>query len=173
MAEGLGCIERMAEHMEAAVGKLLADYDASKWQPIETADHTHRVEILAELASGKVVIAEFEDDRSAAKPRPFWNWYPWRISVARADQPVRWQSVPPAIKRCEFCEQPILDDDVAEVGDLIVHVECEREHRCQTCGGDGEVHVCRDDNGLIDYINGRPTNEKDRCDLCGGEGYRI
>lgn len=60
-------------------------------------------------------------------------------------------------------EQPVCED---------CHRELEREYKCKSCDGIGEVSVCRDQYGNIDYINGRHTNEFTRCICCHGEGYR-
>ena len=58
-------------------------------------------------------------------------------------------------------------------------LDCERSEpideelpSCQTCGGSGEVFVRRDSRGRIDYIDGSPTSETTRCDMCNGEGVR-
>lgn len=43
---------------------------------------------------------------------------------------------------------------------------------CRACEGSGEVFVRRNSKGKIDYIDGSPTSETTRCDMCHGEGVR-
>ena len=50
--------------------------------------------------------------------------------------------------------------------------EAEEIEVCRTCEGSGEVFVRRDSKGRIDYIDGSPTGETTRCDMCNGEGVR-
>lgn len=65
---------------------------------------------------------------------------------------------------CMLCGGP----GVPEICD-----SCRREYRCRDCDGDGEVYVCRNDRGEVDYLNGKPTDELTPCHRCGGEGLVL
>ena len=79
-----------------------------------------------------------------------------------------------ATKTCPWCDEPIEEDDeTADVLDVTVHQDCERDNRCRNCDATGQVNVCRDENGEVDYVRGRPTGELAACDSCHGEGYRL
>ena len=87
------------------------------------------------------------------------------------DCPIRHIETPPL---CPWCEKPIeFEDNAAAVGDLTVHRDCERDQRCNNCGGTGEIIVRRNADGQVDYLNGMPSGEIDTCSICQGEGYRI
>lgn len=61
--------------------------------------------------------------------------------------------------------------------DELNHVElcevCASDTKCQSCAGTGEIHVCRNDRGEVDYLRGRQTNKTTACENCSGQGYRI
>jgi len=48
--------------------------------------------------------------------------------------------------------------------------ECDEPLPCKHCEGTGEVFVKRNSRGQVDYLDGSPTNERTRCDMCHGEG---
>lgn len=49
--------------------------------------------------------------------------------------------------------------------------DCWEETFCQTCEGTGEIFVRRNQKGEVDYLDGSPTNEIAKCDMCKGEGF--
>lgn len=51
-----------------------------------------------------------------------------------------------------------------------VNLEFEEPPLCSYCEGQGTVYVKRNSRGEVDYIDGSPTNETSRCDMCHGEG---
>ena len=119
-------VEAMANIIETAIAGILLDYEAEKWQLIETADRKHGFEIVAELDNGRVVMASFDSDAYCQNPRPFWNWNPWRRNAAREHQPVRWQPVPRA-RRAD--PEPAAAVDRLKVGEIYV-AKVGAESRC-------------------------------------------
>lgn len=70
----------------------------------------------------------------------------------------------PAI--CEAC------DGSGQIDPMLSDADPANEP-CQTCEGSGQVFVRRNSRGQIDYIDGSPTSETTRCDMCHGEGVRL
>lgn len=70
-----------------------------EWQPIETAPKDEK--ILLARAGQWVDIGEWEDDRHAKKPRPYWTanreWWAGKMAM-REQQPTHWMPLPPPPK---------------------------------------------------------------------------
>ena len=73
----------------------------------------------------------------------------------------------PKTTECPDCEGR------GEIGGLLPDGGGYQNDPCPTCEGSGEVFVRRNSRGQIDYIDGSPTSETTRCDMCNGEGVRL
>lgn len=81
------------------------------------------------------------------------------------------------IEICCNCNSPTgtagRQDDSLYFGDTGPFCEgCYDDIYCNNCEGSGEVFVKRNNKGEVDYIDGSPTGETTRCDVCRGEGMR-
>lgn len=71
-----------------------------EWQPIETAPKDRRIMLYrptTHYAWARIVFGEFNDDRHARKPRPYWNHDRIRLSGvadAREHEPTHWMDAP-------------------------------------------------------------------------------
>lgn len=77
------------------------------------------------------------------------------------------------MKTCFYCEE--VTEDVEELTETVGELacsQCRSDMKCMSCYGTGEYSVCRNEQGQLDYIRGRPTSEKAKCTICQGEGYR-
>lgn len=70
------------------------------WQPIETAcgmkqreEGDFRARNILAWMGGRAVIAHWDEDRYAKKPRPFWSADGEQITWSRARQPTHWMPI--------------------------------------------------------------------------------
>lgn len=77
-----------------------------EWLPIETAprDGTEVLVWFSEFYNGMQDIAQWDDDRYAKKPRPYWSGrglHIWGIKAYREGKPTHWMPLPPPPKATE------------------------------------------------------------------------
>jgi hypothetical protein len=85
-------LQAAADHIRAL--PLPAPAEA-EWRPIEMAPRDGEVLARSPAYGGITVIAIWDDDRHARKPRPFWRFTGHDITTARAAPPTHWRPLPP------------------------------------------------------------------------------
>lgn len=69
--------------------------DAVAWRPIETALKDGENVLLWDEGYKKITIGYWNDDRYAAKPKPYWSYSGFHdVARARSNPPKWWQPLP-------------------------------------------------------------------------------
>lgn len=95
-ASGSGLRYYTMQSTLTAMRKAMAEaMGAGGWQPIETCPKDQRVLLFR---AGHIVCGRWDDDRFAAKPRPYWTHDQerlWGRADARKRPPTHWMPLPP------------------------------------------------------------------------------